>query len=123
VTARQPPGSRGHGGRARTVRARSLHAPVRVTGNDMIFAQKRHSVLPGFGLSLGYTVFYLTLLLFIPLAALFLRSATLSWDAFWATVADPRVVAAYRLSFGTALAAALLNAVFGLLTAWVLVRY
>ncbi len=89
----------------------------------MLLVQKRHSVLPGFGLSLGYTLFYLTLLLFLPLGALFLRSATLSWEDFWATVADPRVVAAYRLSFGTALAAALLNAVFGLLAAWVLVRY
>lgn len=89
----------------------------------MLLVQKRHSVLPGFGLSLGYTVFYLTLLLFIPLAALFLKTSVLSWDAFWATVSDARVVAAYKLSFGTAFIAALINAVFGLLVAWVLVRY
>ncbi len=89
----------------------------------MLLVQKRHSVLPGFGLSLGYTVFYLTLLLFIPLGALFLKTSTLSWNAFWVTVTDPRVVAAYQLSFTTAFVAASINAVFGLLVAWVLVRY
>lgn len=89
----------------------------------MLLVQKRHSVLPGFGLSLGYTVFYLTLLLFVPLGALFLKTSTLSWNAFWVTVTDPRVVAAYQLSFTTAFVAASINAVFGLLVAWVLVRY
>ena len=89
----------------------------------MLLVQKRHSVLPGFGLSLGYTLLYLSLLLFVPLAALFLKTATLRWDAFWQTVTAPQVMAAYRLSFGASFAAALVNAVFGLLTAWVLVRY
>lgn len=89
----------------------------------MRLIQKRHSVLPGFGLSLGYTLLYLSLLLFIPLAALFLKAATLRWEVFWDTVTAPQVMAAYRLSFGASFAAALANAVFGLLTAWVLVRY
>lgn len=89
----------------------------------MLLVRKHHSVLPGFGLSLGYTLFYLSLLLFLPLAALFLRTATMGWEAFWETVFDPRVVAAYRLSFGVSLAAGLANALFGLLLAWVLVRY
>lgn len=85
--------------------------------------QKRHHVLPGFDLSLGFTLFYLTLLLFIPFGVLFLKAASLSWGAFWATVADPQVVAAYRLTFATSFFAALVNAAFGLLAAWVLVRY
>jgi sulfate transport system permease protein len=80
-------------------------------------------VLPGFGLSLGYTVFYLTLLLLLPLGALVLKSATNGWGHFWSTVSDARVVAAYRLTFGTAFVAAGINAVSGLLVAWVLVRY
>jgi sulfate transport system permease protein len=89
----------------------------------MLLVQKRHSVLPGFGFSLGYTVFYLSLLLFIPLGALFLRTSAMGWAAFWQTVTDARVMAAYRLSFGVSAAAGLINAVFGLLLAWVLVRY
>lgn len=89
----------------------------------MLLVQKRHSVLPGFGLSLGYTLLYLSLLLFVPLAALFLKTTALSWEAFWTTVTAPQVVAAYRLTFGTSFSAALVNAAFGLLVAWVLVRY
>jgi sulfate/thiosulfate transport system permease protein len=85
--------------------------------------RKTKRVLPGFGLSLGFTLVYLGLIVLIPLAGLFLKAATLSWADFWATVADPRVVASYRLSLGTAMAAAAVNAVFGLLVAWVLVRY
>ena len=84
---------------------------------------KKRSVLPGFGLSLGFTLLYLSLLVLIPLSALVLKTATLSWEQFVATVTAPRVLAAYRLSFGTAAAAAAINAVFGLLVAWVLVRY
>lgn len=84
---------------------------------------KRHTVLPGFGLTLGYTLFYLALIVLLPLSAAFLKTAALSWDEFWHTVSSPRVMASYRLSFGASLAAALLNAVFGLLVAWVLVRY
>jgi sulfate/thiosulfate transport system permease protein len=85
--------------------------------------RKPKRVLPGFGLSLGFTLVYLALIVLIPLAGLFLKSATLSWDVFWSTVTDPRVLASYRLSLGTAMAAAAVNAVFGLLVAWVLVRY
>ena len=85
--------------------------------------RKRRRVLPGFGLSLGYTIVYLSLLVLIPLSAVFLKSSTLGVDAFWNTVTSPRVLASYRLSFGMSLAAALLNSVFGLLLAWSLVRY
>lgn len=84
---------------------------------------KRRSVLPGFGLTLGVTLVYLSLLVLIPLSMVFVRTSALSWTRFWATVTDAQVVAAYRLTFGASLAAALVNAVFGLLVAWVLVRY
>ena len=84
---------------------------------------KRHSVLPGFNLALGFTLLYLCLIVLIPLSAAFIKTASLSWPQFWDTVTTPRVVASYRLTFGASLAAALLNAVFGLLVAWVLVRY
>ena len=84
---------------------------------------KRRRVLPGFRLTMGYTVFYLCLIVLIPLMTLPARTATLTWDAFWQTISDPRVVASYRLSLGAALVAALVNAVFGFLVAWVLVRY
>ncbi|TCO81041.1 sulfate transport system permease protein [Plasticicumulans lactativorans] len=80
-------------------------------------------VLPGFRLALGYALLYLGLIVLIPLAATFLKAFTLSWDAFWAAVASPRVLATYRLTFGAALLGAVINAVFGLLVAWVLVRY
>ena len=80
-------------------------------------------VLPGFSLSLGITLTYLSLVILIPLLTLFLKTSQLSWPQFWEAVAAPRVVATYLLSFGAALAAALLNAAFGLLLAWVLVRY
>ena len=80
-------------------------------------------VLPGFSLSLGFTVFYLSLVVLIPLSALLLNTLQMSWDAFWLAVSSPRVVASYRLSFGAALIAAAVNAVFGTLLAWALVRY
>jgi sulfate transport system permease protein len=86
-------------------------------------ARRKRSVIPGFGLTLGFTLFYLTLLVLIPLSALVFKSSSLSWATFWSTVSSPRVLAAYRLSFGTAFAAATVNAIFGLLLAWVLVRY
>jgi len=84
---------------------------------------KRHSVLPGFDLALGYALLYLSLIVLIPLSAAFLKTATMSWPAFWEAVSSPRVVASYRLTFGASFAAALLNAAFGLVVAWVLVRY
>jgi len=84
---------------------------------------RRPSVLPGFGLAFGCAVLYLSLIVLIPLSATFFKSATLGWDAFWATVAAPRVLASLRLSFGASLIGAAVNAMFGLLVAWVLVRY
>jgi sulfate transport system permease protein len=84
---------------------------------------KQHSVLPGFGLSTGFAIFYLSLIALIPLSTLFLKTATLSWERFWQVVTAPRVLASYELSFGASLLGATLNAGFGLLVAWVLVRY
>ncbi len=86
-------------------------------------ASQRFTVLPGFGLSLGFTIFYLTLIVLIPLSAVFLKTFTLTWDGFWATVSNPRVVASLELSFGASFVAAIVNTVFGLIVAWVLVRY
>lgn len=88
----------------------------------MAFAS-RPRVLPGFGLSLGFTLAYLSLIVLIPLAAVFIKTATMSWSSFVDTVTAPRVVATYQLSFGTALLAAGINVVFGFLLAWSLVRY
>jgi sulfate transport system permease protein len=84
---------------------------------------KQRSILPGFGLSMGFTLLYLSLIVLIPIAALFLRTTSLSWEQFWSAVTAPRVLASYQLSFGASFIAALVNAVFGLLVAWVLVRY
>ena len=84
---------------------------------------KRRNVLPGFGLSLGFTLAYLGLIVLIPLSAAFIKTAGLSWADFVAAVTSPRVVASYKLSFGVSLLAALVNAFFGLILAWVLVRY
>ncbi len=84
---------------------------------------KRPNVLPGFGLSLGYTLAYLGLIVLLPLSAAFIKTAQLSWPAFIDVVTAPRVVASYKLTFGAAFGAAAINAVFGLLVAWVLVRY
>ena len=89
----------------------------------MAILLRRHSVLPGFNLALGYTLLYLGLIVLIPLSAAFIKTASLSWPAFWDTVTSPRVVASYRLSFGASVLAAGINAVFGLIVAWVLVRY
>ncbi len=80
-------------------------------------------VLPGFNLTLGYTLVYLSLIVLIPLSALVLKSLTLTWDQFWVAVSSPRVLASYRLTFGASLIAALVNVFAGLLVAWVLVRY
>ncbi len=80
-------------------------------------------VLPGFGITLGYTVLYLSLIVLIPLSALIFKTFTLTWDQFWVAVTSPRVLASYRLTFGASFIAATVNAVFGLLVAWVLVRY
>ena len=86
-------------------------------------AFKQHSILPGFNLALGFTLLYLSLIVLIPLSAAFIRTTELTWQEFWFAVTTPRVLASYRLTYGAAFAAALVNAVFGLLVAWVLVRY
>jgi len=85
---------------------------------------KRHNnVLPGFGPTLGFTIFYLSLIVLIPLSALVFRTAGLSWGEFISTVTAPRVLASYKVTFGAAIIAALINSIFGVLVAWVLVRY
>ncbi|QXW19534.1 sulfate ABC transporter permease subunit CysT [Comamonas aquatica] len=80
-------------------------------------------VLPGFGLTLGYTLFYLSIIVLIPLSALIFKTFELTWEQFWEAVSAPRVVASYKLTFGASFLAAVVNLVFGLLIAWVLVRY
>jgi sulfate/thiosulfate transport system permease protein len=89
----------------------------------MTMRRKSRSVLPGFGLSLGITCTYLSLMVLLPLATVFTKTTDLSWAEFWGTVTNPRVMASYRVTFGASFVAALVNTVFGLLVAWVLVRY
>lgn len=84
---------------------------------------KARNVLPGFNLSLGFTLFYLSLIVLIPLSAAFFKTFTLTWPEFWQAVASPRVVASYKLTFGASFIAAFINAFLGLATAWVLTRY
>jgi sulfate transport system permease protein len=84
---------------------------------------RNRSPLPGFGLSLGITILWLSLIVLIPLSAVFLKSASDGWNSFWAAAGSPRALAAYKLSFGAAALAAAVNCIFGLLVAWVLVRY
>lgn len=84
---------------------------------------KKHSVLPGFGLTLGYTLAYLSLVVLLPLSVLLLRAGAIPLETFWKTVTDPRVLAAYRLTFGAAFVAAAINAAVGFVVAWSLVRY
>ena len=84
---------------------------------------RRHSVLPGFDLALGFSLLYLGLIVLIPLSAAFLKTFTMTWPAFREAVTSPRVVASYELTFGASLLAALINTAFGLIVAWVLVRY
>ena len=85
--------------------------------------RKAHSVLPGFGLAMGFTLLYLSLVVLIPLSTLFWKSASLGPAGFWQAVTSPRVVASYKLTFGASLVAAAINGAFGLVVAWVLVRY
>lgn len=86
-------------------------------------SRRRTSPLPGFGLSLGITILWLSLIVLVPLSAVFVRSVSEGWNTFWAAAGSPRALAAYRLSFGAAALAAAINCIFGLLVAWVLVRY
>ena len=91
--------------------------------NAQSYQFKQHNILPGFGLSLGYTLLYLSLIVLIPLAAVFVSAGSLTPGQFWTAIVHPRVLASYRLSFGASFIAAMINVVFGLLVAWVLVRY
>lgn len=84
---------------------------------------KQKSILPGFRLAFGFTLFYLGVIVLIPLSTLFLRTASLTWEQFWEIITAPRALASYRLSLGASVVAALMNVLFGLLVAWVLVRY
>ncbi|MBK3802129.1 sulfate ABC transporter permease subunit CysT [Azospirillum brasilense] len=93
------------------------------TGGTVLSVLRKPSVLPGFGLTLGFTLTYLSLIVLLPLAALALKAAGLGWSGFWDAVLTPRVLAAFKVSFGLSLAAAAVNAVFGFIVAWVLVRY
>ncbi len=89
----------------------------------MAYSVKHRSILPGFGLTMGYALLYLSLIVLIPLMAMFLKASSISWNDFWGTVTSARVLASYRLSLGASLAAAAINAMFGLVVAWALVRY
>ncbi len=89
----------------------------------MIRHPKQPRVLPGFGLTMGYTIFYLSIIVLLPLSAMFIRAGSHGLGEFWQVITAPRVMAAYKLTFGASLIAALINAVFGFMVAWVLVRY
>jgi sulfate transport system permease protein len=89
----------------------------------MSFSWRKPSVIPGFGITMGFTLIYLGLLVLIPLAALVLKAAGFTWSEFWSIALAPRALASYRLSLGASLLAAVVNAFFGVLVAWVLVRY
>lgn len=101
----------------------TLSSPMPVPRSGPSWIARRRRVLPGFGLTFGITFVWLTLIVLIPIATIFLRTAGMGWHEFLNVGFSSRAIAAYRLSFGTAAAAALVNAVFGLLVAWVLVRY
>jgi sulfate transport system permease protein len=89
----------------------------------MFKGMKQRSILPGFGLSMGFAMTYLSLIVLIPLSAVLFKTMDMTWGDFWETVTDDRVVASYKLSIGASLAGALINCVFGFIVAWVLVRY
>src|SRR5881394_1999188 len=101
----------------------ALEPPRIIFPARCIMARTRFNALPGFGLTLGFTLFYVGVVVLIPVAVLFLKAAQLSWAEFWKLATDPRALAAYRLTFGASCAAALVNAFFGTILAWVLVRY
>ncbi|MCO5157700.1 MAG: sulfate ABC transporter permease subunit CysT [Aquamicrobium sp.] len=102
--------------------AKVLPAPVRAPAGRR-WRWREPSVIPGFGLTFGFAIFYLSAIVLIPLAGLGWRSASLGWEEFWRLASDPRLIGALKTSFWTAGAAAAINAVFGVLVAWVLVRY
>jgi len=86
-------------------------------------AHRQHSILPGFGLAMGFTLLYLSLIVLIPLGAAFLKTFTMTWSQFWGTITGPRALASYRLSLGASLIGAAINTVMGMMVAWALVRY
>src|SRR5664279_2987881 len=98
-----------------------LSSPL-IAATGSVRKRTRRHVLPGFNLTLGFTLFYLSVIVLIPLSALVFKTFTLTWEQFWTAVASPRVLASYQLTFGASLIAALVNLAFGLLLAWVLVR-
>ena len=110
------------GGRAPVIDAQRRHSSF-VIPSRRVSSRRGGRVLPGFNLTLGYTLLYLSLIVLIPLSALVFKTFGMSWEQFWAAVSSPRVLASYRLTFGASFVAALVNVVFGLLVAWVLVRY
>ncbi len=85
--------------------------------------EKSAAIIPGFSLSLGYTLLYVSILVLLPITMIFFNTLSMSWEDFWKTITHPRVMASYKLSFGAALAAGLVNVVFGTVIAWVLTRY
>lgn len=91
--------------------------------NKTINRRKKNRVLPGFGLNLGYSIFYLSVIMLLPLSTIFIKSFSLTWHEFWSIISDPRVIESYKLSFGTSLIAASINTIFGFIIAWTLVRY
>ncbi|MCK9544936.1 MAG: sulfate ABC transporter permease subunit CysT, partial [Novosphingobium sp.] len=94
-----------------------------VAGRSRGVGRRRRSIIPGFGLTLGFSITYLSLIVLIPLSAIAFKTATLGWADFVAVAFTDRALAAYRLSFGAAFAAAAVNGLFGLIIAWILVRY
>jgi sulfate/thiosulfate transport system permease protein len=109
--------------RAVTEREAEIPSPLPLSARRRRKTHRGGSVLPGFGLSLGFTLLYLALMILIPLSTVFLKTATLSWAELWAIISAPRTLAAYKLSLGAAFVAASLNLIFGVLVAWVLERY
>jgi sulfate transport system permease protein len=106
-----------------SIKSTSLVNSLSIAGISFPNFRSRRHVLPGFGLSLGFTLFYLTSIILVPLVALVLRPMPLGFEGFWNAVTTPRVLASLRLSFGMSLGAALIDTVFGVIVAWVLVRY
>ena len=94
-----------------------------MTAGKNLLPAKRSNVIPGFGLTMGFTLFYMSMLILIPLGGLVLFTASMGWEGFWQSITDPRVVSSLRLSFGASFLAAIINGFFGLIVAWVLVRY
>ncbi|WP_448207114.1 sulfate ABC transporter permease subunit CysT [Azospirillum sp. sgz302134] len=105
------------------VAASTTDTALPTTGGSVLSTLKKPSVIPGFGLTMGFTLTYLGLIVLLPLAALAVKAAGLGWSGFWSAVLTPRVLAAFEISFGLSLVAAGINAVFGFIVAWVLVRY